>query len=57
MNKIFSSISGITKKLKSQNSSKNSEIKKFGVFGGVFTPDVLTILGVIMYPSAWLGSW
>lgn len=23
--------------------------KKFGVFGGVFTPDVLTILGVIMY--------
>ncbi|GJQ63227.1 MAG: Na-K-Cl cotransporter [Melioribacteraceae bacterium] len=24
-------------------------IKKFGTFGGVFTPDVLTILGVIMY--------
>jgi len=23
--------------------------KKFGTFGGVFTPDVLTILGVIMY--------
>ncbi len=26
-----------------------SKIKKFGAFGGVFTPDVLTILGVIMY--------
>jgi len=26
-----------------------SGIKKFGTFGGVFTPDVLTILGVIMY--------
>ncbi len=26
-----------------------SEIKKFGTFGGVFTPNVLTILGVIMY--------
>lgn len=25
------------------------KIKKFGTFGGVFTPDVLTILGVIMY--------
>ncbi len=24
-------------------------IKKFGTFGGVFTPNVLTILGVIMY--------
>lgn len=24
-------------------------IQKFGAFGGVFTPDVLTILGVIMY--------
>jgi hypothetical protein len=23
--------------------------KRFGTFGGVFTPDVLTILGVIMY--------
>ena len=23
--------------------------KKLGTFGGVFTPDVLTILGVIMY--------
>ncbi len=26
-----------------------SEAKKLGTFGGVFTPDVLTILGVIMY--------
>lgn len=26
-----------------------SHIKKFGTFGGVFTPNVLTILGVIMY--------
>jgi amino acid transporter len=49
MNKIFSSIYGFTQKLKSQGSTKNFEIKKFGMFGGVFTPDVLTILGVIMY--------
>jgi amino acid transporter len=49
MNKIFNSITGFTKKLKPQVSSNNSEIKKFGVFGGVFTPDVLTILGVIMF--------
>ncbi len=49
MNKIFSAISGITEKLKSHGSKNNSGIKKFGVFGGVFTPDVLTILGVIMY--------
>ena len=27
----------------------DTPIKKFGTFGGVFTPDVLTILGVIMY--------
>ncbi len=26
-----------------------TKAKKFGTFGGVFTPDVLTILGVIMY--------
>ena len=25
------------------------KLKKLGTFGGVFTPDVLTILGVIMY--------
>lgn len=29
--------------------SENVEPKKLGTFGGVFTPDVLTILGVIMY--------
>lgn len=29
--------------------SPSVEVKKFGTFGGVFTPDVLTILGVIMY--------
>ncbi len=26
-----------------------SRTKKFGTFGGVFTPSILTILGVIMY--------
>ncbi|MBU4010660.1 MAG: Na-K-Cl cotransporter, partial [Proteobacteria bacterium] len=26
-----------------------SQDKKFGTFGGVFTPSILTILGVIMY--------
>ena len=28
---------------------KEAEARKFGTFGGVFVPDVLTILGVIMY--------
>ncbi|MDM8552887.1 hypothetical protein QUF72_22600, partial [Desulfobacterales bacterium HSG2] len=28
---------------------KNNPPSKFSTFGGVFTPDVLTILGVIMY--------
>jgi len=32
-----------------QSSDKDPEPEKFGVFAGVFTPDVLTILGVIMY--------
>jgi amino acid transporter len=27
----------------------SGEVRKFGTFGGVFTPDVLTILGIIMY--------
>lgn len=35
------------KPLTSENSDRGP--KKFGTFGGVFTPDVLTILGVIMY--------
>ena len=26
-----------------------ASVKKFGTFGGVFTPSILTILGVIMY--------
>ena len=39
--------SKIKKTLKSPVTS--SEPTKFGTFGGVFTPDVLTILGVIMY--------
>ncbi len=37
-------ISGIFKKKSNNNSNK-----KLNTFGGVFTPDVLTILGVIMY--------
>lgn len=44
---------------------KTSQLKKFGTFGGVFTPTLLTILGVIMYlRMGWvvgnaglLGSW
>ncbi|MDZ7724319.1 MAG: amino acid permease [candidate division KSB1 bacterium] len=34
-----------------KNKTKNgpTRVKKFNTFGGVFTPDVLTILGVIMY--------
>ncbi len=32
-----------------QTAAKSSRPKKFSTFGGVFTPDVLTILGVIMY--------
>lgn len=46
-------------------SKKTNHIKKFGTFGGVFTPTLLTILGVIMYlRMGWvvgnaglLGSW
>ena len=34
---------------KGKSNSEDKEIKKFGTFGGVFTPNVLTILGVIMY--------
>ena len=36
------------KKLFKKNKSNNGQ-NKLGTFGGVFTPDVLTILGVIMY--------
>lgn len=45
--------------------SKPKNIKKFGTFGGVFTPTLLTVLGVIMYlRMGWvvgnaglLGTW
>ena len=45
--------------------SKPNNIKKFGTFGGVFTPTLLTVLGVIMYlRMGWvvgnaglLGTW
>ena len=33
----------------SNNIKGNSNQRNLGTFGGVFTPDVLTILGVIMY--------
>ena len=32
-----------------KKTSNNNSSKKLNTFGGVFTPDVLTILGVIMY--------
>ena len=35
--------------LKSISSAREERHKRFNTFGGVFTPDVLTILGVIMY--------
>jgi hypothetical protein len=31
-------------------------VHKFGTIGGVFTPNVLTILGVIMYLRLGLGG-
>jgi len=34
---------------KSKHTKDTTAVKRFGTFGGVFTPDVLTILGVIMY--------
>ncbi len=45
--------------------SKENNLKKFGTFGGVFTPTLLTILGVIMYlrlgwvvgNAGLLGAW
>ncbi|VAX28100.1 Na-K-Cl cotransporter [hydrothermal vent metagenome] len=33
----------------SKKHNANSDYRRLGTFGGVFTPDVLTILGVIMY--------
>jgi len=48
-----------------KNKSKNKEQTLFGTFGGVFTPTLLTILGVIMYlrlgwvvgNAGLLGTW
>ncbi|MBT8264742.1 MAG: hypothetical protein KJN75_05355, partial [Muriicola sp.] len=45
--------------------TKETVLKKFGTFGGVFTPTLLTILGVIMYlrlgwvvgNAGLLGAW
>ena len=34
---------------KMRSRKKGNAPEKFGTFGGVFTPDVLTILGVIMF--------
>ncbi|MFZ0390298.1 MAG: amino acid permease, partial [Calditrichia bacterium] len=48
MQSPFSSIRQFRKNRESTDSA-GREVKKLGVFGGVFTPDVLTILGVIMY--------
>ncbi|MFD2726060.1 amino acid permease [Hyunsoonleella rubra] len=47
------------------NGNAPKQIKKFGTFGGVFTPTLLTILGVIMYlrlgwvvgNAGLLGAW
>lgn len=44
--KIKPNLTTFIAKFRPKNSSKPT---KFGTFGGVFTPDVLTILGVIMY--------
>jgi len=44
-NKISERISSLIGK----SGETETEIKKFSTFGGVFTPNVLTILGVIMY--------
>jgi amino acid transporter len=37
------------KEMTSKKRKKTVQSRKLGTFGGVFTPDVLTILGVIMY--------
>ena len=45
VNEHFRNIGSLLGKLK----SRPTKVRKFGTFSGVFTPDVLTILGVIMY--------
>ncbi|MDM8526942.1 amino acid permease [Anaerolineales bacterium HSG24] len=44
---LTGTFSAFTEQLSVEN--KESSVSKFGTFGGVFTPNVLTILGVIMY--------
>ena len=44
----MSKLAEILERLRPKKASNNGATK-FGTFGGVFTPDVLTILGVIMY--------
>lgn len=41
--------SGIRQRFLGEKKSRNTNDKKFGMFAGVFTPTVLTILGAIMY--------
>lgn len=42
-------LSGIQQRFFGEKRSRNTDDKKFGMFAGVFTPTVLTILGAIMY--------
>jgi len=42
-------LSEIRQRLFGKKKSRNTDDKKFGMFAGVFTPTVLTILGAIMY--------
>lgn len=48
MSTLKDSFSGIISKINFSD-FKGKKTEKLGTFGGVFTPDVLTILGVIMY--------
>jgi len=49
-NRTLSGLISLSKTMKQQDDTGgDSQNKKFGTFGGVFTPNVLTILGVIMY--------
>lgn len=51
--------------MKNKQETLSPKLKKFGTFGGVFTPTLLTILGVIMYlrlgwvvgNAGLLGAW
>jgi len=42
-------LSRIGQRFFGEKKSRNKDDKKFGMFAGVFTPTVLTILGAIMY--------